>query len=183
MGVGKSLKYPAIFLDRDGVVNRAIVRERKPYPPDSLSEVEILPGVLEAISSLKKAGFLIVVVTNQPDVARGKRSREEVETINRHLESALGIDHFRTCYHDDSDNCHCRKPKPGLLMDASALLGIDLDSSFLVGDRWRDIGAGRAAGCKTVWIDYGYDEKVPDGFDFRALSLLDASCWILEQKK
>ena len=171
----------AVFLDRDGVINRALVRDGMPYPPRSVDEIEILPGVAEAIQTLKAQGLLLVVVTNQPDVARGTQSRESVESINCHLGLALGIEHFRVCYHDDGDNCHCRKPKPGLVTDAAALLGVDLSRSIVVGDRWRDISAGKAAGCRTVWIDHGYRERRPEDFDFRAASLLEASRWILAQ--
>ena len=183
MGIDSPLKKRAVFLDRDGVINRAIVRDGRPYPPQSLGQVEILPGVTEAVRSLKEAGFLTVVVSNQPDVARGTLPRELVESINQHLGEVLGIDHFQVCYHDNSDNCHCRKPKPGLLHDAAALLGIELRNSYLVGDRWRDIAAGKAAGCKSIWIDYDYKEKRPDDFDFRATSLRDASRWIVTQQK
>ncbi len=183
MGIGSPIARTAVFLDRDGVINRAEVKDGKPYSPQSLGEIEILPGVPEAIRLLKAAGYLIVVVSNQPDVARGCQSRETVESMNRHLGSILGIEHFRVCYHDDGDGCHCRKPKPGLLTDAAALLGIDLSSSVLVGDRWRDISAGKAAGCRKVWIDRGYREKQPEDFDFRAASLLDASRWILAREK
>lgn len=172
-----------MFLDRDGVINRTFVKDGKPYPPQLLAEVEILPGVTEAIQLLKEAGFLAVVVSNQPDVARGTVPRETVEAINRYLGAALGIDRFQVCYHDDNDNCHCRKPKPGLLLDAAAQLGIDLRESFLVGDRWRDIAAGKAAGCRSVWIDCGYRERQPKDYDFRSVSLLDASRWILARKK
>jgi D-glycero-D-manno-heptose 1,7-bisphosphate phosphatase len=182
VGIVGSIARKAVFLDRDGVVNRAIVKDGKPYPPQSLGEVEILPGVAEAIRTLKKAGFLVIVVSNQPDVARGIQSRETVESINRQLGATLGIDRFQVCFHDDGDGCHCRKPKPGLLTDAAALLGINLSISVLVGDRWRDISAGKAAGCRTVWIDRGYHERQPKQFDFRAASLLDASQWILAQK-
>ena len=161
------------------MINRAVVRDGKPHPPRSIAELEILPGVAEAIQSLKARGFLLVVVSNQPDVARGTQLRETVESMNRHLGSALGIEHFRVCYHDDGDNCHCRKPKPGLVTDAAKLLGIDLSGSVLVGDRWRDISAGKAAGCGTIWIDRGYRERRPEDFDFRAESLLEASRWIL----
>lgn len=179
MGSGTPIEKQAVFLDRDGVINRAVVRDGKPNAPRSLGEVEILPGVAQAIESLKARGLLIVVVSNQPDVARGTQSRESVESINRHLGSVLGIEHFHVCYHDDGDNCHCRKPKPGLVHDAARLLGIDLSGSVLVGDRWRDICAGKAAGCGTIWIDRGYRERRPVDFDFRAESLLDASRWIL----
>lgn len=183
MGIGSPIARKAVFLDRDGVINRTVVKDGKPYPPQSLSELEILPGVAEAIRSLKAGGFLVVVVSNQPDVARGTLSREAVESTNRHLGSVLGIDRFQICYHDDGDGCHCRKPKPGLLTDAAALLGIDLSGSVLVGDRWRDISAGKAAGCRTIWIDRGYRERQPENFDFRAASLLDASRWILAREK
>jgi D-glycero-D-manno-heptose 1,7-bisphosphate phosphatase len=171
----------AVFLDRDGVINRALVRDGRPYPPMSMAEVEILPGALAAVQALKQAGFFIVVVTNQPDVARGKQTLETVEKINDYLSTQLGIDDFRTCYHDDRDNCPCRKPQPGLLHDAAADWGLDLRYSFLVGDRWRDIAAGQAAGCRTIWIDCGYTERLPEGQDFRAKSLLEASGWIMTQ--
>jgi len=183
VGIGGPIARTAVFLDRDGVINRAVVKDGKPYPPQSLGEIEILPGVAEAIRSLKAAGYLVVVVSNQPDVARGTQSREAVESMNRHLGSILGIEHFQVCYHDDGDNCHCRKPKPGLLTDAAALLGIDLSGSVLVGDRWRDISAGKAAGCRTIWIDRGYRERQPEDFDLRAASLLDASQWIVARDK
>ena len=183
MGIGDPVSKRAVFLDRDGVINRAIIRDGKPCPPQTIEELEILPGAIEAIRSLKKAGFLVVVVTNQPDVARGTQTLETVVSINRELGAALDIDDFKVCFHDDGDNCDCRKPKPGLLLDAAAVFGIDLRGSFLVGDRWRDIAAGTSAGCKTIWIDYGYLEKRPDSFDFRATSLLDAGRWILAQEK
>jgi D-glycero-D-manno-heptose 1,7-bisphosphate phosphatase len=159
------------------------VKDGRPYPPRLLGELEILPGVTEAIRSLKEAGFLAVVVSNQPDVARGTMPRETVESMNRHLGATLGIDRFQVCYHDDNDNCHCRKPKPGLLLDAATQLGIELRESFLVGDRWRDVAAGKAAGCRSVWIDCGYRERQPEDYDFRSISLLDASLWILAREK
>src|ERR1017187_1809436 len=144
----------AVFLDRDGVINRAIVRDGKPYPPASLDELEILPGVPEALGLLKAAGFALIVVTNQPDVARGVQRREVVEAINATLGAQLPIDEFRVCYHDDRDQCPCRKPQPGLLTRAPLYA---LDRSILVGDRWRDIEAGQRAGVQaTILIDYGY---------------------------
>jgi D-glycero-D-manno-heptose 1,7-bisphosphate phosphatase len=151
----------AVFLDRDGVLNRALTRDGKPYPPATVDEVEILPGVQQALDRLKAAGYLLVVVTNQPDVARGTTARAAVETINAHLRAALPIDEFRVCYHDDKDQCGCRKPRPGLLTEAAAALDIDLARSWMIGDRWRDIDAGRAAGCRAILIDYRYDERAP----------------------
>jgi D-glycero-D-manno-heptose 1,7-bisphosphate phosphatase len=169
----------AVFLDRDGVINRAMVRDKKPYPPRTLNDLKILPGVLEALQALHKAGWLLIVVTNQPDVSRGITNISDVEAINRHLMDSLPIDEIRTCYHDDKDICSCRKPMPGLLIAAAETHKINLSSSFMVGDRWRDVIAGNNAGCKTIFIDYGYDEQQPSEFNYLADSLFHASEIIL----
>ena len=169
----------AVFLDRDGVLNRAVVRDGKPYPPADVSALEVLPGVQAALLRLKQAGFCLVVVSNQPDVARGSTSREAVEAINERLGSELLIDEFRVCYHDDDVGCDCRKPRPGLLLQASREHRIDLGASFMVGDRWRDVEAGQRAGCKTFFVDYGYDERRPDRYDYRVASLAEAADIIL----
>ena len=178
MGIDAQMKR-AVFLDRDGVLNRAFVRDGRPYPPRSLSELEILPGVEPALGKLQAAGFLLIVVTNQPDVARGLTTKEEVEKINAALGSLLPIDEFRTCYHDTEAGCECRKPKPGALLAAAMAHDIDLSASYMVGDRWRDTEAGQRAGCNTIFIDYGYQEKQPDTVDYRAASLSEASEIIL----
>lgn len=171
----------AIFLDRDGVLNRALLREGRPYPPSSLVEVEILPGVKDALQALKDAGFLLIVVTNQPDVARGTVSRNQVEEINRFLADNLILDEFRTCYHDDSDACNCRKPAPGALLAAAREHRLNLDRSYMVGDRWRDIEAGQRAGCKTIFLDYGYKEPQPKAVDHRVQNLVEATTIILKE--
>jgi D-glycero-D-manno-heptose 1,7-bisphosphate phosphatase len=173
------VKPRAVFLDRDGVINRALVRDGKPYPPARPEELEVLPGVPEALADLKRAGFLLLVVTNQPDVARGTQPRAVVEAMHRDLLARLPIDEVRCCFHDDAEGCACRKPKPGLLVEAARERGIDLAASFMVGDRWRDTEAGEAAGCKTVFIDHGYQERRPSRFDARVASLAEASAWIL----
>jgi D-glycero-D-manno-heptose 1,7-bisphosphate phosphatase len=116
----------AVFLDRDGVINRAIVRNNKPCPPISLVELEILPGIYEALQKLHDENYLLVVVTNQPDVARGTVKREDVELMNAFLSSQLPIDYFKTCYHDSEDKCGCRKPLPGALLKAALEHNIDL---------------------------------------------------------
>ncbi len=172
----------AVFLDRDGVINRAIVREGKPYPPKDLSELEIIAGVPEALAALKQADYVLIVVTNQPDVARGTVAKDVVEGINQHLKERLPLDEFRTCYHDDHEHCDCRKPAPGALLAAAAEHGIDLQASYMVGDRWRDVEAGQRAGCKTIFIDYGYSEKQPAQVDFRVHSLKEAALAILGEK-
>ena len=171
----------AVFLDRDGVINRAVVRDGKPYPPSNLAALDILPGVGGAMQSLHNAGWLLIVVTNQPDVARGTTSRADVEAINQHLQQCLPIDEFRTCYHDSDDGCSCRKPLPGALLGAAKTFDIDLAASYLVGDRWRDVVAGERAGCRTIFIDYGYAEKQPETVNHRVQSLTEAADIILGQ--
>ncbi len=174
-----NVRHKAVFLDRDGVLNRALVREGKPYPPRDVAEVEILEGVSVALKQLKDAGFILITVSNQPDVARGTLSRESVNAINAFLGDCLPIDRFIMCYHDNDDGCDCRKPKPGMILQGACEFHIDLGKSYMVGDRWRDVEAGNQAGCKTVFIDYGYDEKQPELFNFVAGSLLEAAQIIL----
>ena len=177
------MRRQAAFLDRDGVINRAIVRDRKPYPPAGISQLDVLPGVAAALGKLRSAGYLSIVVTNQPDVARGTVPRSAVEAINQRLGETLALDAFYVCWHDDADRCACRKPLPGLLLEAARDHDIDLTRSFMVGDRWRDIAAGRAAGCRTAWIRCGYDEPEPVApADFTGLSLAEAVNWILQTK-
>jgi len=169
----------AVFLDRDGVLNRGVVREGKPYPPDGLADFSLLDGVEGAVLAFRSAGLKIIVATNQPDVATGKQSLEVVEAMHNRLRRLLPVDDIRVCYHTDADNCLCRKPKPGMLLSAAEAWHVDLSRSFMVGDRWRDVAAGVAAGCKTVFIDYGYAEKRPKAPDFIAASLADAVPFIL----
>ena len=169
----------AVFLDRDGVINRAILSEGRPYPPATLAELEILPGVPKALEELHAANYLLIVVTNQPDVARGKAKKADIDKMNAQLLYKLPIDAFKTCYHDDKDVCSCRKPLPGALLKAAREYDIDLSKSFMVGDRWRDIEAGASAGCKTFFINYRYSEKQPDAPDFIVSSLLEAQKIIL----
>ena len=174
----------AVFFDRDGVLNRAVVRGGKPYPPASLRELQILPEASEVLTALHAAGFLLIGVTNQPDVARGTQSRGVVEAINATLLRALPLSEILVCYHDDSDDCFCRKPQPGLLLQASARYNLALSESFLIGDRWRDIEAGQRAGCKTVLLDYGYNErKAEKPADCIVSSLADAVTWIMRHTR
>ncbi len=174
-----ALTTRAVFLDRDGVLNRAILRQGRPHPPASLAELEILPGVPQALARLRAAGFRLVVVTNQPDVARGTQTQAQVQALHHALQQRLPLDDFRVCYHDDPDGCACRKPAPGLILAAAREARLDLANSFLVGDRWRDIEAGRRAGCRTIWIDAGYAERQPAQPDARVGSLAEAVEWIL----
>lgn len=177
--MGISSKIKAIFLDRDGVINKAVVIDNKPYPPSSIREMEILPGVKKGIELLKKEGYYIFVVTNQPDVARGKTAIEKVQEINSFLEKELFIDEVYCCYHDGKEGCSCRKPKPGMIIDASLKWNINLKKSYIIGDRWRDIEAGKQADVTTILIDYQYDEKRVEP-DYACLNFSEAVSYILK---
>jgi D-glycero-D-manno-heptose 1,7-bisphosphate phosphatase len=165
----------AVFLDRDGVINRSRIVNGVPSPPKNVSEIELLDGVVEAIKILKEHNFLPVVITNQPDVARGATTEFQVKLINDFIGDALRIDYFYTCMHDDQDFCPCRKPAPGLIQRAADELGLDISKSYLVGDRWRDIAAGQSAGCQTFFIDYSYGEKGPSMPFIPVSSLFEAA--------
>ena len=150
----------AVFLDRDGVILRPYMEDGTPRPARSLEEFAYLPRVGDALALLRGAGMLLVVVTNQPDVARGLTPRSLVEAFHQRLRSELGLSHIYTCFHDDPDACPCRKPKPGLLERAAADLDISLPASFMVGDRWRDIEAGRRVGCTTILVREAYSGEI-----------------------
>jgi D-glycero-D-manno-heptose 1,7-bisphosphate phosphatase len=172
----------AVFLDRDGVLNRALCRDGVSIPPENLDELEVLSGAAEACRVLRDAGYVLVVVTNQPDVARGRQRRVMVEAINRAVLSEVGVDDLRVCYHDDVDECECRKPAPGMLLAAARRWNVDLSSSFMVGDRWRDVEAGRRAGCRTVLIGDAAAEGERVDPDHRADSLGAAAEIILRHR-
>lgn len=149
-----------MFLDRDGVINAPIVRAGKPFAPTSREEFQILPGVEQALQVLDQAGFLLIIVTNQPDVARGLIAREVVEDMHGYLMNKFPLDDIKVCYETEESGSHYYKPQPGMLLDAAKEHGIDLSKSYMVGDRWRDVGCGLAAGCFTIFIDRGYAERI-----------------------
>lgn len=168
----------AVFLDRDGVLNEAPIINGVPHSPKDISDLKIINDAPKAVELLKKNGFIPVIVTNQPDIARGKVDIEAVFKINQFLCETLGIEHLYMCSHDDSHKCDCRKPKPGLIIKASAELEINLKNSFLVGDRWKDIAAGQAAGCQNFFVDYSYNENRPTQPFVKVNSLYEASILI-----
>lgn len=174
----------AVFLDRDGVLNRSLIEGGHPVAPSRLEQFELLPGVPEAIGQLRAAGWRLIVVTNQPDVRTGKVPLERVEQMHRRLREWLPLDDIEACYHVDADGCDCRKPKPGMLWSAARRWKIDsLAECYMVGDRWRDVSAGKAAGCQTIFVDYGYGEKGPDEPDYVVHSLLEACPIILRKTR
>ena len=171
----------AVFLDRDGVLNQAIVRDGKPFSPMTVDEVVVPADVPSALKRLRQSGFRLIMVTNQPNIARRSQSREAVCAINDYLRDKLQLDAAEMCEHDDADNCDCRKPKPGMLLRAAHRDNIGLSASFMIGDRWRDIEAGRRAGCKTILIGEGYDEELKSPPDAAVSTFTEAAQWILQQ--
>ncbi|HUL34767.1 MAG TPA: HAD family hydrolase [Candidatus Eisenbacteria bacterium] len=172
----------AVFLDRDGVLNLALVRDGKPYSPANVSELQLAPGAAEALRELKELGFKLLVVTNQPEVARGNTTRAAVEEIHRKIASELAVDEIFVCYHQDGDGCECRKPRPGMLLEGARKYNVNPGESFMVGDRWRDVEAGQNAGCRTVFIDGGYEDREPARpADARVHTLREAVDWILAE--
>lgn len=149
----------AVFLDRDGVLNAALVRGGVPVPPSSPAEFRLLPGVPEACAALRRSGWVLVVVSNQPDIARGHAGAAQVEEINARLRAEVPLDDIIVCPHDDGDGCSCRKPNDGMLREGARRWDVELSRSFMVGDRWRDIEAGRRAGCRTILVDRDYGER------------------------
>ncbi len=172
----------AVFLDRDGVINANLVRDGKPVAPTTLDEFRIFPDAAAATRRLKDAGFLLIVVTNQPDVRTGLTPKATMEAMHDRIHALMPIDDFETCLHTEADNCACRKPKPGLLLQAAAKHNIDLSRSVMVGDRWRDILAGQTAGCAcTIRVDHGLVEEQLSAPDRVVRSLSEAADFILRR--
>lgn len=168
----------AVFLDRDGVLNRTIFRDGKPRAPYTLEDFSLLDGVPEGIRLLRENQFDLIVVTNQPDVARGWVSREAVDAVNDKLRELIQVDDIKICFHDSKENCSCRKPRPGMLLEAARERDIDLKKSFMIGDRHSDVEAGIAAGCRTILIGEG-DHSANVSPDFQFNSLLEAAQLII----
>ena len=170
---------PAVFFDRDGVLVHSDVRDGKPYAVRRLEDFRIEPYAAEVTNLLKKAGFLLVVVTNQPDVGNGLVERSIVEEMNARLLDALPLDSVKVCFHAQDGGCACRKPEPGMLLEAAAEMDIDLGSSYIIGDRWSDIQVGKKAGCSTIFLDRGYTENLSLQPDVTVFSLSQAVDLIL----
>lgn len=160
----------SVFLDRDGVINEVVFRDRKPVSPRTIEEFRFCEGVAEALQRLSVAGLRLLVVSNQPDIARGLLASSVLQSMNDRIVASLPVEHVLVCPHDDADNCACRKPKPGLLYELAASGGIDLSRSFLIGDSWKDIQAGQRAGCRTILLRRPYNKDVDAQFVTDTLS-------------
>jgi transaldolase len=170
----------AVFLDRDGVLVVPQMRDGRSFAPRRLEDFHFYPAAKETLHRLKAAGYLLVVVTNQPDVGHGLISRSTIDAMHDRLLRELPIDRIEVCCHTQAASCACRKPKPGMLLDAARECGIDLESSFMVGDRASDVAAGQAAGCKTIFIDLDYaSELKPQTRDHSVRAIAEAGDIIL----
>ena len=163
----------AIFIDRDGVINKAIIKNGRPFSPRTIDDFEILPGVDAALNLFHDLGYLNIVATNQPDIARGLMGEQILVRMHDLIRQNLAVDDIFVCPHDNSDNCLCRKPRPGMVIEAAARWDIDLISSYFIGDTWKDIDAGKAAGCSTILLDRPYNEGLES--DYRVKSLLEVN--------
>jgi D-glycero-D-manno-heptose 1,7-bisphosphate phosphatase len=174
---------PAVFLDRDGVLTRSQTRGGKPYAPRRLKDFRLLAGATRAVTNLKTAGFVVVVVTNQPDVGHGLVTPETLKAMHARLREAAPIDAVLVCTHRQDEECACRKPKPGLIERAIGRFGIAREASYMVGDRWSDVVAGRAAGLYTIFIERGYAEALVEAPDAVVKSLSAATLHILGRRR
>ena len=168
----------AVFLDRDGVINRIIMRAGKPCSPRTIQDFEWEDGVKDAIEQIKERRFIVIVVTNQPDIARGKMPVDTLDAMTQKIYSEITVDAVMICPHDDIDECSCRKPKPGMLLDAAKMWSIDCGQSFMIGDTWKDTEAGYSAGCSTILLDREYNRDV--SCDHRAANLEEAVKFIVK---
>jgi D-glycero-D-manno-heptose 1,7-bisphosphate phosphatase len=171
----------AVFLDRDGVLAETCVRDNRAYAALSLDEFRLCPDAGVQVTRLRTAGLLPIVFTNQPEVARGALHPATLDRMHERLRAAVSIADIFVCPHDDAADCACRKPRPGMLHAAAAKWGLDLSASFVVGDRWRDIDAGRVAGCYTVLLDRPYSDCT--SADARVAGLAEAVDAILARVK
>jgi len=172
---------PGVLLDRDGVLSRVVLREGRGVSPRSFVEFELLPGVSAAVASLRDAGLPVVVVTNQPDIARGLLKPDELERMHEHLRAHVPVERIYICTHDDADRCTCRKPRPGLLLRAAADFHLDLEHTWMVGDSWKDVEAARAAGCHMIFIAGPHTEAGTSAPERVAASLAEAAEIILRE--
>jgi D-glycero-D-manno-heptose 1,7-bisphosphate phosphatase len=171
------LLRPAVFLDRDGTLNAPVIRSGKPFPPASIKEFILLNNVAAGCHDLHSAGYVLVVATNQPDVGRGTQSKATVEAMHDHLMELIPtISRIEVCYDPGTETppSGFRKPAPGMLFQAARELSLDLKNSWMIGDRWRDVDCGRNAGCKTIFIDFGYRETLREKPDYIVRSFPEA---------
>jgi D-glycero-D-manno-heptose 1,7-bisphosphate phosphatase len=169
-----------VFLDRDGVLNRIVERGGQAASPRTIDELVVLPGAAAALDKLGALGFLRFAVSNQPDVARGLMDAATLDALWARLRAELELEDVCACCHDDADNCACRKPRPGMIRSLAQQWQVNLATSFMIGDTWRDIRAGRAAGCRTILLRRAYSGDAAADYEVQSLeeavALIEAIC-------
>ncbi len=166
---------PCAFLDRDGVIVVPEFRDGRSYAPTTLADFDYFPDTLAALTRLKQAGYLLIVVTNQPDVGNGITSRSVIDKMHYRMQQELPIDHIETCFHAQHANCGCRKPNLGLFINAFKKFNIDQQRSLIIGDRSSDITAGKKLNLTTFFIDYQYNERLDTTPDYTCKNLTECA--------
>jgi len=169
--MNNKLTNKAVFLDRDGIINHVVYHKgiNKPSSPWNIKEFRLIKGIEKPLEEISKMGFLIFIVSNQPDISRGNIKKGVNDEINRKILGKFPIKEIKICPHDDKDNCNCRKPKPGMITELSKKWNIDLKKSFLIGDSWKDIKAAENAGVKSILIIRDYNNDVRASFRIKNL--------------
>ena len=153
----------AVFLDRDGIINVPIKIDNKPKAPLKYEHFQFTKNIKQMINNLKSFEVEIIVITNQPELSNNELSYSELNKMHLRIHNELGIKNIYICPHILEDNCNCKKPKNGMLIEASKDLNIDLENSIMIGDRWSDVASGNSTKTKCIFVDYNYDEKIPTG--------------------
>jgi D-glycero-D-manno-heptose 1,7-bisphosphate phosphatase len=175
--------HKAVFLDRDGVINRGFIVDGKSYAPRKIEDFKLLPFVIQSVEKLINNGFLVIVITNQPDIANGLLDIETLNLMHEKLITKLKLTDIYFCPHSKNENCECRKPKPGMIYSAVKKYKINISNSFLVGDRASDIEAANAIRCRSIFINRNYKEPKPFTQEKTVNSLKSATNYILKLKK
>jgi len=142
-----------IFFERDGILNQVRVERQHQVSPLTLEEFHVNKGIVPLLTRLKGEGFRLIATTNQPGLSRGYQSRRELDRMHELLRRTLPLDDILVCPHDETDRCPCRKPKPGLIIEAGFKWHLDLDRSFIISDKWQDAEAARNAGCTSLLLN------------------------------
>ncbi len=142
----------AVFIERDGVLNEVRVERQHQVSPMTMEDFKIKREAIPLLKKLKDSGLLLIATTNQPGISRGYQSRRELDRMHDLLRATFALDDLLVCPHDETDGCPCRRPKPGLLVEAGFKWRLNLDACFVISDKWQDAGAARAAGCTSLLL-------------------------------
>ena len=154
----------AVFIERDSILNEVRSGPKQQIPPMGLEDFKIISEAAEPLKKLKAVGFVLIATTNQPGLSRGDQSRRELDRMHDMLRRSFPLDDIMLCPHDEADQCPCRKPRPGLLIEAAFKWHLNLDHSFVVSDKWQDAEAARSAGCTSLLVNSPWIKQVHRDF-------------------